>query len=67
MGIGNTDGAECHEEEFLCNVIGERGFAGLHKAILSQAFLALRIFTDPQMQSELAEQKQAILAERAAR
>ena len=67
MGIGNTDGAECHEESFLCNVIGERGFAGLHKAVLSQAFLALRIFTDPDMQSELAGQKQAILAERAAR
>ncbi|MBQ6355618.1 MAG: M20 family metallopeptidase, partial [Solobacterium sp.] len=67
MGIGNTDGAECHEESFLCNVIGERGFAGLHKAVLSQAFLALRIFTDADMQKELAAQKQAILAERAAR
>ena len=67
MGIGNTDGADCHEEAFLCNVIGERGFAGLHKAILSQVFLALCIYTDPEMQRKLAEDKQQILAARAAR
>ena len=64
MGIGNTDCARCHEEAFLQYVHGEYGFRGLHKAVLTQVFFALSIYTNHGLQASLAEDKRRLLAER---
>lgn len=64
MAIGNTDGSECHEEAFLPYCTGPVGFAGLHKAVLSQVFLALNAYTDEALQKTLAEKKAQLQSER---
>ena len=66
MGVGNTDGSNCHDEEFLPYCIGDYGFKALHKAVLAQTFMALQIFTDGKLQEILAEEKKKLLAEKAA-
>ncbi|MBR0139287.1 MAG: amidohydrolase [Firmicutes bacterium] len=64
MGIGNTDGARCHEEAFLPNCTGPVGFAGLHKAVLAQVFLSLNAYTDEALQKKLYERKAQLQSER---
>ena len=66
MGIGNQDGASCHEEVFLPNCTGPVGFAGLKKAILAQTFFALEAYTDPALQQKLSEIKARLTEERKA-
>ena len=63
MGIGNLDGCACHEEAFLPNCSGPVGFAGLHKAVLAQIFLALNAYTDEALQQKLYERKAQLQAE----
>ncbi len=64
MGIGNTDGCACHEEAFLPNCTGPVGFAGLYKAVLAQAFLALKAYTDPAFAEKLYAIKKQLMSER---
>ena len=66
MGIGNLDGAKCHEEVFLPNCTGPVGFAGLKKAVLAQTFMALEAYTDEALQAKLAEIKAKLTEERKA-
>jgi amidohydrolase len=64
FGIGNQDGSTCHEEVFLEYVHGEKGFAGLHKAILTQVYFALRIFCDEAFREQIYEAKKALAREK---
>jgi metal-dependent amidase/aminoacylase/carboxypeptidase family protein len=53
LGIGNEDGYDVHEEEFLQYCDGPVAYAGLNRAVRTQAYLAAAICTDPQLQAAL--------------
>ena len=60
LGIGNEDGYDVHEEEFLQYCDGPAAYAGLNRAVRTQAYLAAVICTDPQLQTALQAFKQEL-------
>ncbi|MGI5887856.1 MAG: M20 family metallopeptidase [Oscillospiraceae bacterium] len=65
MAVGNTDGCDCHEEGFLPYITGELGMKALHQAIMAQMYVALRIFTDPELREGLRRDKEELARTRA--
>lgn len=60
MGLGNTDGSDIHQADFLAQVNGPLAYDKLQKAIKAMAAAALDVFADENVQKKVLARREEL-------